>query len=272
MTFFGALHHRTDPLFITSCCCAIHHRLQHRPRVAHVGCDDGGNFMRLICLILLGIALATPSTLDAQEIMTTQPSGPPGMRGRGGGRGRAPDEAPPAGREAVGPASQPAGASTGGAPAEPVSSDHEIVIDGSVFKYKATAGTLPLKDDAGKTRANMFFVAYEKAITAPTTQPSSGPTTEPVSKRPLTFVFNGGPGAASIWLHLGTAGPKRVGVADDGSLPSPPYKLAENASSWLDITDLVFIDPVGTGYSRAEGDRAREFYSVRGDIESVSDF
>src|SRR5438132_6765379 len=119
---------------------------------------DGGKFMRLIMFALLGVALLTAATLVGQEITTTQPSGPSGMRGRAGsGRFRAPGEtAPAAAREAGGPASQPAGTGTGGAPAEPVSTDHEIVIDGNVFKYKATAGTLPLKDDAGRTRANMF--------------------------------------------------------------------------------------------------------------------
>ncbi|MGH7178044.1 MAG: S10 family serine carboxypeptidase-like protein, partial [Tepidisphaeraceae bacterium] len=131
----------------------------------------------------------------------------------------------------------------------PITTDHQVTIDGQPIKYKATAGTLPLRDDQNRTRAHIFFVAYERSDVSDAEK----------SNRPVTFVFNGGPGAASIWLHMGTAGPKRVAIADDGSLPSPPYRLSDNSSSWLDITDLVFIDPVGTGYSRAEGDRAREF-------------
>src|SRR5207244_9799523 len=108
----------------------------------------GGKFMRLIMFALVVAALSTAAALEAQEITTTQPSGPPGMRGRAGsGRFRAPGETSPTpGREAGGPASQPTGTGTGGAPSEPVSSDHQIVIDENVFKYKATAGTLPLKD------------------------------------------------------------------------------------------------------------------------------
>src|SRR5207247_7097240 len=112
---------------------------------------------------------------------------------------------------------------------------------------------------------NMFFVAYEKAAPKPTTRPSSEPSstlTEPPSQRPLTFVFNGGPGAAAVWLHLGTAGPKRVRLPENGSPPAPPFAMDDNPTTWLAVTDLCFIDPVGTGYSRPETpERGREFRS-----------
>ena len=150
-------------------------------------------------------------------------------------------------------------------PAEetPVVTEHETTIGGQRIMYTARAGQIPLKDDAGKTKARIFFVAYERTRGAG----------DDVAARPLTFVFNGGPGAASLWLHLGTAGPKRVVLPADGTPPAPPYKLQANEHSWLDVTDLVFIDPVGTGFSRpAEGEKSREWFGVTGDVESVGEF
>jgi carboxypeptidase C (cathepsin A) len=139
--------------------------------------------------------------------------------------------------------------------------EHELKVGNDTLKYRATAGTMPLKDEAGKTRANFFFVAYEKIAD------------ESTEKRPITFVFNGGPGAAAIWLHLGTAGPKRVELSPEGFPGVPPFHLIDNSSTWLWQTDLVFIDPVGTGYSRAaEGVKGEEFYGVQQDIDSVSEF
>ena len=146
---------------------------------------------------------------------------------------------------------------------KPVVTEHETTIGGNRISYTATTGQIPLKDDAGKTKARIFFVAYVMK------RDPSGDT----ASRPITFVFNGGPGAASIWLHLGTAGPKRVVVPEDGRPPAPPYKLQANEHSWLDVTDLVFIDPVGTGFSRpAEGEKSREWFGVAGDVESVGEF
>lgn len=87
------------------------------------------------------------------------------------------------------------------------------------------------------------------------------------------FVFNGGPGSASIWLHMGTLGPKRVKMQDEGWMPAPPYTLESNEHTWLDFTDLVFVDPVGTGYSRAAKEELdKKFWNVKGDIESVGEF
>lgn len=175
------------------------------------------------------------------------------------------DEAPPAttlaaAHEAHKP---PASASRPSAPdmPEPVLTEHELKIGRPTLKYTAAAGFIPLKDAADKLRAKVFYIAYEKTAAQ----------TDKTQDRPITFVFNGGPGAASVWLHLGAAGPQRVGVPDNGFVPAPPYALTENSYSWLDFTDLVFIDPVGTGFSRAEPDHAKEFYNYNGDIESVAD-
>ena len=154
-------------------------------------------------------------------------------------------------------AHRPREATTKPAEETPVITDHEATIAGKSIKYQAAAGMLTLKDDLDKPRAKMFYVAY--------TVPGD-------SNRPVTFVFNGGPGAAAIWLHLGTAGPMRVKLNEDGTTLPPPYALVPNEFSWLDLTDLVFIDPVGTGYSRAEPEKGKEFYSVQGDVSSVGDF
>jgi carboxypeptidase C (cathepsin A) len=143
---------------------------------------------------------------------------------------------------------------------EPVVADHEIKLDSGPLKYKTTAGFIQLKDNTDKLRAKVFYMAYER-----------GGDEGERADRPVTFVFNGGPGAASVWLHLGTAGPMRVALPENGFPPAPPYRLEENPYTWLDFTDLVFIDPVGTGYSRAEPDHVKEFYNVDGDISSVAE-
>ncbi|WP_324081169.1 S10 family peptidase [Geomonas sp.] len=138
---------------------------------------------------------------------------------------------------------------------------HQVRIDGKELSYTATAGELPIQTEAGETEARMFYVAYQAE------------SKERSKRRPLLFVFNGGPGAASVWLHLGALGPRRVQMLPDGNMPPPPFHLVDNAYSWLDLADLVFVDPVGTGYSRAEKpDLAKNFATVRGDIESLGSF
>jgi carboxypeptidase C (cathepsin A) len=102
--------------------------------------------------------------------------------------------------------------------------DHEVKIGGTTIKYRATAGTYQLKDEAGKAKADLFFVAYEK-----TPLPEGAAE---IAKRPITFVFNGGPGAAAVWLHLGTAGPRRVKLTENGEATPPPYATVENEFSW----------------------------------------
>jgi len=129
------------------------------------------------------------------------------------------------------------------------------------LSFTATAGMLPLKDERGEDEAGIFYVAYTKD------------GTEDPSTRPLMFSFNGGPGSSSVWLHLGAVGPKRVAMMPNGELPAPPYRLEDNPQTWLQHTDLVFIDPVGTGYSRAaKKDGAKKFWGLDGDLDSVAEF
>jgi len=142
----------------------------------------------------------------------------------------------------------------------PVITKHQVNINGQVISYTATTGYLPLKDQRGKIKANIFFVAYTK---------------DGVNKdtRPITYAFNGGPGSASIWLHMGILGPSRAVMNDEGYAPNAPFKYEVNAYSWLDMTDLLFIDPVSTGYSRpAVGEDAQMFHGYTEDIQSVGDF
>ena len=143
----------------------------------------------------------------------------------------------------------------------PVVTRHEIRAAGRILRYTATTGMMPIKNREGETEARMFFMAY--------TLDDGGNRT----RRPLTFAFNGGPGSASVWLHLGAIGPKRVRMNPDGTMPAPPYELVDNDLTWLTGSDLVFIDPVGTGYSRAaRPELAQRFFGLTGDIESVGEF
>jgi carboxypeptidase C (cathepsin A) len=134
-------------------------------------------------------------------------------------------------------------------------------VNGAKLDYIATAGTLLQKDEKGKVLASIFFVAYKKV----------GVTD--LAHRPVTFAYNGGPGSSAVWLHLGAFGPRRVALGDDGQAPPPPYHLVDNQATLLDVTDLVFIDPVSTGYSRpAPGQDPKQFHGVQEDIRSVGDF
>jgi carboxypeptidase C (cathepsin A) len=144
----------------------------------------------------------------------------------------------------------------------PVVTRHELKrADGRSLRYTVTTGLMPLKNEKGDTEARVFFMAYQL-------ERSGGPET-----RPLMFSFNGGPGSSSVWLHLGALGPKRVKMQPDGAMPPPPYRLVDNEHTWLDLADLVFIDPVGTGYSRAaKPELGPRFWSLPGDIESVGEF
>ncbi len=144
----------------------------------------------------------------------------------------------------------------------PVVTKHTVQVAGRTLAYAVTAGFLPLKSESGEVEARVFFMAYTL---------DRGGT--PVSKRPLTFSFNGGPGAASVWLHLGALGPKRVKMKDDGMMPAPPFGLVDNEETWLGDTDLVFIDPVGTGFSRpAKPELGKKYWGLDGDIASVGEF
>ncbi len=143
----------------------------------------------------------------------------------------------------------------------PVVTQHQIRAGGSTIRYTATAGYMPMKDEDGELKANIFFIAY--------TRDDVGD----VADRPLTFSFNGGPGSSSVWLHLGAIGPRRVLMTDNGDPLPPPYELVDNQQTWLAFSDLVFIDPVLTGYSRpAPGEDKEQFHGVEEDVESVADF
>lgn len=145
---------------------------------------------------------------------------------------------------------------------EPVIKESSVLIDGKKIPYKSTAAKTLLKDNKGKARASIFHVSYVRS------------DVEDVANRPVMFAFNGGPGSSAVWLHMGILGPKRVDLPGDGTVPfHPPVRVIDNPESILDVCDLVFIDPVSTGYSRAEGETSeKEFHGLNEDIESVGDF
>jgi carboxypeptidase C (cathepsin A) len=138
---------------------------------------------------------------------------------------------------------------------------HRISIGGSTLEYAATAGTLILRNAEDKPVAGIGYVAYtESDVRDP-------------GRRPLTFAFNGGPGSSSLWLHMGALGPRRIVTADAAPTPPPPYSVVDNDDSILDRTDLVMIDPVGTGISRALcGHKDEEFWGVDSDVDQVARF
>ncbi|MBK9055907.1 MAG: peptidase S10 [Chloroflexi bacterium] len=146
-----------------------------------------------------------------------------------------------------------------------VQTQHSVTIGDEAIAYTVTTGTIVLKvedeEKGEKAKAMVFFVAYTKD------------GVEDVGSRPLTFSFNGGPGSSSVWLHLGVLGPRRVLLDDDGMPLPPPARLVDNEYSLLDHTDLVFIDPVGTGFSRSvPGEKAEQFHTFDEDIKSVGEF
>ena len=142
----------------------------------------------------------------------------------------------------------------------PVVTHHQITIDAKTLRYTATAGRLPIKRDDGKIEAEMFFVAYTL-------------DGQDAAKRPLTFAFNGGPGSASIWLHMGALGPKRVVLQPNGFMPAAPYHVTDNQYTLLDRSDVVMVDAIGTGFSRAaNAELTKKYLGVKGDIEAFSEF
>ncbi len=138
---------------------------------------------------------------------------------------------------------------------------HSVVVNGQTIQYTATAGNLLIRNDQGDTVGSFFYVGY--------TQDG----VKDLSHRPVTFLFNGGPGSSSIWLHMGSFGPVRVETANAKATPPPPYKLVPNQYSLLDKSDLVFIDAIGTGFSRIVGKGTpKDFYGTDPDIESFGRF
>src|SRR6202035_2284978 len=141
------------------------------------------------------------------------------------------------------------------------STKHSIILDGQKIAYTATAGNYLMKEEDGTLKTSIFFVAYTKdGVKDP-------------GERPVTFSYNGGPGAAAVWVQFGAFGPRIVERADDGMGLPPPGRMIDNDYSLLDVTDLVFIDPVSTGYSRAvPGVDAKQYHGIKPDIASVGEF
>lgn len=170
----------------------------------------------------------------------------------------------------------------------PVVTAHSISVGGKTLRYHVTAGFIVLKEEEGKplaksgeqksppesketeanktkdglkAKAKIFYIAY-------TLDDAGDPAT-----RPVTFAFNGGPGSSSVWLHMGSMAPRRANLTDEGEAPPPPYQLVDNESTWLDKTDLVFLDPVSTGYSRTvTKEDPKQFHGIKEDVASVGDF
>lgn len=163
-------------------------------------------------------------------------------------------------KEAKAPAEK---AETHAAPPKEESSvtEHTIQLDGRTIPYRATAGTILLKDEKGEPTAGIFSIAYTRS------------DVKDLSRRPLAFLYNGGPGSSSVWLHMGAFGPRRVVTANAQATPPPPYEIQDNAHCLLDAADLVFIDPVGTGFSHAVGKaKDKDFWGVDQDVESLAQF
>src|SRR5256714_1733553 len=179
---------------------------------------------------------------------------PPASRRRGGNR------PPPPPAPATSPDSTPR-VETAGEKEEKISqTSHTLRLDGRDIKYTATAGTLPIRLDNGQVAARMFFVAYTK-------------DGEDAKTRPVSFLYNGGPRAATIWLHMGSFAPKHVRMADEGFQPAPPYTLEDNENSLVDVSDLVFVDAISTGYSRTTpGNSSQQFHGQSGDLRAFGEF
>jgi carboxypeptidase C (cathepsin A) len=156
-------------------------------------------------------------------------------------------------------AAKPAADST--APSEQSSATpHVVTVNGETIHYTATAGNLLVRNDSGAPTGSFFYVAY--------TRDGADPLT-----RPVTFLYNGGPGSSSIWLHMGSVAPVRVVTDDAASTPPAPYQLKDNPYSLIDKSDLVFVDAMGTGFSRIVGQgTGKEFFGVDADISAFADF
>jgi carboxypeptidase C (cathepsin A) len=202
------------------------------------------------------------STTSPQRREQTQMTSPPASQAQ-----QRPAPQPEREREHETPAAQGPGGGGGGAPfhfdmteVTPVQTRHSMRVDGKQLNYTATAGRLPIKDAEGRIEAEMFFVAYTLDGAEPGT-------------RPVSFAYNGGPGAASIWLHMGALGPKKIVMQPGGFMPQAPYRLADNPYTPLDRTDLVLVDAIGTGYSRPAGNAAaRKYENPTGDVEAFAEF
>ena len=209
-------------------------------------------------LLLAALALAAARTWGGQPDRPDQPDQPPTDAPT------TPPSAPPAAAvtlPTIPPAAPPPAPPIPLPDEPPVVTRHELRVGERTLVYYATVGFLPLKNERDETEARLFFIAYTLG------------TPEGDRNRPLMVSFNGGPGSSSVWLHLGGLAPRRVRMLDDGAMPPPPFQLVDNEHTWLEETDLVFVDPVDTGYSRAATPEiARRFRGVDGDLASVGEF
>ena len=196
---------------------------------------------------VLGVVLAITCGVAGAQPPSPQRPGPP-----------PPSQQAPVAREGAAPASRYEVAT---ANEEKVSqTSHVLRLDGRDIKYTATVGTVPIRLDDGRVAARMFFVAYTK-------------DGEDVKTRPVSFLYNGGPGSATVWLHMGSFAPRHVQMADDGFQPAPPYRLVDNENSLIDVTDMVFVDAIDTGYSRVvAGVDNSQFHGQDGDIRAFGEF
>jgi carboxypeptidase C (cathepsin A) len=187
------------------------------------------------------------------------------------------------------PVADAAGASAAPKPAEPMknplpadkSVPQTITVDGKTIHYTATVGTITLKRNDDKATGVVMYTAYtvddqksnQKGEAKGETKGETKNETKSSTHRPVTFALNGGPGASSVYLNLGAIGPKHIAFANEGDSPSDPATLTDNPGTWLGFTDMVFIDPIGTGFSRSlvdEPETKKLFYSATPDIEYLS--
>jgi len=194
-------------------------------------------------LLILCAAMTVAQTVAAQPQETKASDANAGDKKSGDGKAGDTKEAEPAAKE------------------ESSVTDHTIRIGGETIAYKATAGTILLKNDKDEPTALIYSTAYTKS------------DVKGLNRRPVAFIYNGGPGSSSAWLHMGAWGPKRVITPDAQPSPPAPYTISDNAYSLLDVADLVFVDPVGTGFSRSTGKaHDKDFWGIDEDVKSLGQF
>jgi carboxypeptidase C (cathepsin A) len=225
-----------------------------------------GDHMRILALILfaaLTLSFAAAQQNDTPET-TSENKAAATKKEKGKPPAAAPDKA--AENKPAEPPKPDAGEATDKeehydvAEVPPVVTHHQATVGGKALTYTATAGRLPIKREDGKIEAEMFFVAYTL-------------DGQDSAKRPLTFAFNGGPGSASVWLHMGALGPKRVVLQSNGFMPAAPYRLEDNPDTLLDRSDVVMVDAMSTGYSRAaNAELTKKFLGLKGDVQAFGEF
>jgi carboxypeptidase C (cathepsin A) len=199
---------------------------------------------KLVCGVALAVMLSVPL---AWRVLAQSPAQNAPQQSERAGRGAAANRAE---NEEINPARE-----------EWSVTEHTIRVDGQTISYTASAGTTLLHNEQGEPTGLMYSVAYTR----------SGITDK--STRPISFLYNGGPGSATMWLHMGAFGPRRVSTVAAAFTPPAPYKLVDNTESLLDKTDLVFIDAMGTGYSHAVGKaQNRDFYGIDEDVAAFGQF